>query len=65
MNNFNRNTTSMNPRIVHYPPDGGGRDTYVKFDNGGFYASSGKKNIHSDQYDMIKYQPQFYSKKYY
>lgn len=26
----------INPKVVNYSTNGGGRDTYIKFENGGF-----------------------------
>lgn len=32
-NSFN---LEINPKVVNYPTNGTGRDTYIKFNNGGF-----------------------------
>lgn len=38
----------FNPKVAHYHTNGGGRDTYIKFDNGGFRKQweNGYSNIY-------------------
>ncbi len=54
---------NSNPRMAHYPSDGLGRDTYITFNNGGFWLDNIKSISPINLYDVNKYHNQYYSKR--
>jgi hypothetical protein len=54
---------AMYPNMMHYPPDGYGRDKYIHYDNGGFWKDNYQGISVVDKYDVPKYR-NYHSLKY-
>ena len=45
---------TYNPRVIIYNSDGGGRDTYIQTNNGGFYHGGIKQQPNNEQFELAK-----------
>jgi len=45
---------TYNPRIIIYNSDGGGRDTYIQTNNGGFYHGGIKQQYNPESFELSK-----------
>jgi len=54
---------AMYPNMIHYPPDGFGRDSYIHNNNRGFWRDNYLANSGVNKYDVPKYR-NYHSLKY-